>query len=450
MKGWGDMQEQSKPAQRSGIEEVWRFFSSMKLALFVLLILAVASVVGTLLPQDPQTRQPVYDIYHSFWYRGLLGLLSMNLLICSLERIKLIRKALGEPNTKISEAFVKNLKLAGTVRHKASLAETEKVWVEALAAKGYRVFADENEGKKILAADRGRFGVLGSFITHLSFLVIVLGAIYGNFTGFETYLAGVEGQTISMLSLPDIKNFDPEENFSIRINRAWEEGSTSTPGMVKDWYSDLSVIENGKEVFRKRIEVNDPLKWKGVKFYQSSFQAGLPALNFTIEDEKGQKREVTGLEGEVLPLDNNLYLNIQGYVPQFDPNQPQNPQAPNGKPAVLYQVFKNNQQIAYSYQYIGQAAQVENYKVTANGIKTVNMTGLSVRRDPGVPIVWAGSIMMVVGIFLSFMLQHRKIWVVLKQAGNTIIAEYGAQVDKNKLGLEQDLDEILTAVQERG
>lgn len=450
MKGWGDMQEQSKPAQPSGIEEVWRFFSSMKLALFVLLILAVASVVGTLLPQDPQTRQPIYDIYHSFWYRGLLGLLSMNLLICSLERIKLIIKALGEPNTRISEAFVKNLKLSGTVRHKASLAETEKVWVEALAAKGYRVFADEADGKKVLAADRGRFGVLGSFITHLSFLVIVLGAIYGNFTGFETYLSGVEGQTISMLSLPDIKNFDPEENFSVKINRAWEEGSQATPGMIKDWYSDLSVLENGKEVFRKRIEVNDPLKWRGVKFYQSSFQSGVPALNFTIEDDKGQKRELTGMEGEVLSLDSNLYLVIQGYVPQFDPSQPQNPQAPNGKPAVLYQVFKNNQQIAYSYQYIGQAAQVENFKVTANGIRTVNYTGLSVRRDPGVPIVWLGCTLMVIGIFLSFMLQHRKIWVVLKQAGNTVVAEYGAQVDKNKLGLENDLEAILASVQERG
>jgi cytochrome c biogenesis protein ResB len=225
----------------------------------------------------------------------------------------------------------------------------------AIAGRGYRVFKEEDEGITYLAGDKGRFGVIGSFITHLSFIIITLGAIYGGFSGYEGFINAPEGQTFSITNnvqwSTDNKPSANDE-FQVRVNRFWIDYATD--GSVKDYYSNLTVLDQGQEVKTKTIQVNDPLIYKGVKFYQSSYGDS------------------------------------------------------NGTP----------------------------------------YTGLSVRKDPGVNYVWLGCGLMVLGITIAYILQHRKIWVVIKEANGVAIAEIGAITDKNKLALEADFEAIIDAVNE--
>ncbi len=69
-------------------------------------------------------------------------------------------------------------------------------------------------------------------------------------------------------------------------------------------------------------------------------------------------------------------------------------------------------------------------------------------KEPGIPFVWAGSILMVLGIAVTFFMSHRKIWAVLEKKGEGTTVTIGGQTNKNKLGLEERLDNLYLRLQE--
>jgi len=437
--------EEEETQGRDIISEVWKFFSSMKLGLFLLLVIAVASIAGTLMRPDPQTGQLPYDIYGSYWYRGLLGLLCLNLVVCSLNRWRLIKKALGEPRVIVSENYLKKLKNYTLVKDKTDANVMEEVLKETLASKGYRVFTEEVEDKTYVAADKGRHGVLGSFITHIAFVIITLGAIYGGITGFESYFNAGEGQTVDIGSLQGVKNFSSEDNFQVRVNKVWMDFKPN--GQVADYFSDLSVMVNGQEKLRKTIEVNDPLVYNGVKFYQSNMG---PAINVTMKftDKEGQESLFQlGQESSITIPGTNLTVLFSRFNPDFDPNNPWQPKSdqPNN-PAVLYEIFRGQQRIDNNFTLLNNPLKFDEGSIMFTDFQSGYFTGLSVRKDPGVPIVWIGCAVMVVGMFISLFWQHRKIWAVISESKGLTTIELGGITEKNKLGLENDFNAVVDSL----
>lgn len=445
------IESEDRESGTNGITEVWNFFSSMKLGLILFLIIAAAAIVGTLIPPDPETNLPKFNIYGQIWFRGLLGLLCMNLLVCSLNRWKFISRALGNPKARVSENYLKKLKQFSSIRKKGNLAGMVGSLEAALKEKGYRVFKEEDDGTTFLAADKGRVGVLGSFVTHLSFLIITAGAIYGGFTGYEGFVNALEGQSFSLtrdVSWSTAHRPDPDEEFQVKVNRFWIDYRTD--GSVKDYYSDLTVIDQGQEKTKKVIEVNDPLNYKGVKFYQSSFgpanrvtakvasKKAMQENEYTVYEENGFRVEGTDTEVRVLR-----------FIPDFDPSNPGQSRSnlPNN-PAVIYELLKGGQSVETNYKLLNVPIQTDDATVTFTGYQVGNYTGLSVRKDPGVPIVWTGSGLMVLGMLISYLWQHRKIWAVVREANGITIADIGATTDKNKLGLENDFNAIVDTVQD--
>ncbi|MHB8172332.1 MAG: cytochrome c biogenesis protein ResB [Thermincolia bacterium] len=440
--------EDIEPEDNQGkdiVAEVWNFFSSMKLGLFLLLAISVASIVGTLMAPDPQTGQLPYNLYGSYWYRGLLGLLCMNLLVCSLNRWKLITKALGEPRVAVSENYLKKLKNYTLIKDKTDASTLEEVLKESLSAKGYRVFSDEKNDKTIIAADKGRFGVLGSFATHISFIIITLGTIAGNVSGFETYFNAAEGQVVDVQTLPDIKNFSPEDNFQVRVNKVWMEYRDD--GQVSDYFSDLTVLENGKEIQTKTIEVNDPLVYNGVKFYQSNMG---PVVEVTMKytDKQGKDTTLNLGEGATVNIpDTDLTVVFSRFNPDYDPNNPMQPKSnqPNN-PAVLYELHRGQNMVDRNFTPLDKAVTIEEGNFSFSNLQQGYFTGLSVRKDPGVPIVWLGCGIMVLGMCISLFWQHRKVWAVISESKGLTSIELGGTTDKNKLGLENDFNAVVDSL----
>lgn len=433
--------EEQQQGGANGVQEIWRFFSSMKLGLALLLIISVASVVGTLLPQNPETRMPLYDIYGSIWYRSLLAVLCLNLVVCSLNRLKFIKRSLGVPKTKVSDNFLKKLANYTVIKERVTETTAATNLTTALKGQGYRVFTETEDGTTYVVGDKGRYGVLGSFITHIAFVVIALGAIIGNVTGFESYLMALEGNTYTFSS-DVVRNafaVDPADDFKIKVNDFTVKYQSDgwTP---KDYLSDLSVLDNnGKEVERKIIEVNTPLVVNGVKFYQSSFG---PVVDVKYVGSDGQNQTFTVQEGDTLPLPGtDEQLTIMRYNPDYNPNNPMQPNSQEPKnPAVVYRLIKAGQAQDIQVQMFNKAMNVTGGTVEFAGRY---YTGLSVRRDPGVPTVIFGCIVLTLGTFLSLFWQHRKIWGVIKQHNNMVTIELGGVTEKNKLALENDFNRIV-------
>lgn len=431
------------------INIIWKFFSSMKLGIFLLIIIAIASIVGTLiLKPDPYTGVADYNsFYGAIWFRFLLFLLTMNLLVCSIARLKPIMKAMEMPKADFNEGFVKKVKNAVTFKTQTTTSGAENALEQTLKNFGYRVNSKCDEEKVFLAADKGRMGVWGSFITHIAFVVIIIGAIIGNLYGFDGYINGLEGETFSLRDVRGVKNVDSSDYFEVRVDDFRLEMSPS--GMPKDYFSDLVVIENGQEVLKKTIEVNDPLKYKGVVFYQSSY-GQVTDIKGKFDTETGQTQEISMYEGGAAALQGtDLYVKAVKFIPDYDPAYGTETKSPNpNNPAVVYAIFRGQETIDMNVVKLNTPIQVQGGTVEFTGFDAREYTGLQVKRDPGVPVVWLGCGLLVFGMTLSFVIQQRKVWAVISEEKGRAIVDLGGVTMKNKMAFQKEFQSIVENVKE--
>ena len=432
------MEENSKDLS----ERVWRAFSSMTLGLALLGIIAFVSAIGTVIPQEamePEKAQAVSafwrmlgftHLFSSLWFRLLLGLLCINLVVCSVQRLKSIYQRTFKltPPSSLERVPQKNrLVVQGDF---ASLRESVQ---EVLIQKGFRfTLSDQSDSWSFIAIKR-RLGNWGSLITHLSFVVLVIGALLGSFLGFKGYFMEGAGTTIPIQAI-EVSKGKVSETFSVRINSA--EDRMLPNGERDNWYTDMSILENGQEVARKTLWVNNPFNYKGVTFYQASFANG--AL-FTAEIN-GQKNPV------VLRDQGQSYYKAPGtdlyLVTAIDPS------SSSLKPGVLYQVYKGSgvDPIQSGKLTSGQTIDVQGkYKLTFDSL--AGFTGLQVKKDPGVAVIWLGCALLLGGLLLSFYWQPVVISGVL-QSKNGIngTLTVGALSGKVTVSARQALEQFVSSV----
>lgn len=381
---------------KSSVEKIWDIFSSMKLGLALLGMIAFVAGIGTLFPQidqDPEKANEVNQIwqtlgfthvYSTVWFRLLLGLLCINLIVCSVQRFQGIYVRTFKPRPPANPSQVPQKIQEGLSGDAESLRRSVE---RSLKDKGYRVTVEEKEGNWSFLAVKRRWGNWGSLLTHIAFVILVLGALLGSFLGFKGYFMAGAGSTVNIQNI-QLSKGSVKENFSVRINSA--EDRFLPNGERDNWYTDMSIIENGQEVARKTISVNHPFTYQGVTFYQANFANGVKLtadvkgskIPVTLRDRRGNYFQAPGTD---------LYL-----VAAAMKNDPQ-------KPIILYQVYKGNgaQPIQTGQLTGGQTVDIQGaYQLTLDG--NAGFTGLQVKRDPGVVIIWLGCALLLGGLLLSF------------------------------------------------
>src|SRR5512134_3154715 len=269
----------------SPMDRVWDFFISVKLAIVTLIILAIASIFGTVVEQNqpPEKYHQIYedwafalmdrlslfDMYHSWWFLLLLVLFTVNLTCCTLDRFPRVLKVVRNPRTKLDESLEKTLSLSDRWKKKGAVADWAAKYSEALSSAFAKPRVTEEGGEVHLYAETGVAGRFGVYVTHLSIIIIFIGAIAGNVLGFKGYVNIPEGESVSSVPVRGGSRMQAL-GFTVRCNSFRVE--TYPSGQPKAYISDLSVIEGGREVLRKKdVVVNDPLQYKGIWFYQSSY-----------------------------------------------------------------------------------------------------------------------------------------------------------------------------------
>ena len=249
------MEENSKGM----IDRIWSTFSSMKLGLALLGIIAFVAGIGTVIPQeamDAGKAQAVgglwktlgfTHLYSSLWFRLLLGLLCINLIVCSTKRLRsLYRRTFRlTPPSKLAQVPQKNRLVV-----QGELATLRKSVQEVLIQKGFRFTLSDQSDRLSFIAIKRRLGNWGSLITHLSFVVLVVGALLGSLLGFKGSFTEGAGKTIPIQAIKLSKG-TVSETFSVRINSAEDRFLPS--GERDNWYTDMSILENGQEVARDTL-----------------------------------------------------------------------------------------------------------------------------------------------------------------------------------------------------
>ena len=432
---------------------VWRFFASVRLALFTLLILATTSIIGTLIPQKnppefyieafgQRTAQffqmlDVPDMYNSWWFISLLLLFSINLIVCTIDRLPNVWQMVVMNNLDTDPERLEKMPHRQVFHARGDAATLADTAATLLAKNGWKAQMASKPAGPLLFSQKNAWSRLGVYAVHFSILVIFAGAILGSTLGFKAGVMLPEGRVTDTVYETGTGNPLPLgftlrcDNFNVSF---YADGATP-----KEFRSDLSVLENGKVTIDKRpIIVNDPLSYKGITFYQSSYEP-MQGFNVVITNKAtktsqtfqipfGQK--INWKEGGIdFGVINQEVRSRMGDVNRlkvwfFDGQ---------GEPSIFW--MDNN-----ATQTISRPAATYEFEASQ-----VYATGLQVAKDPGVWTVYAGCILMLIGLYVAFFLSHRRIWVYITReeaADRCRILVCGAS-SKNKIAFEKEFTALV-------
>lgn len=440
--------------------ELVEFFASIKLAMFLFLVLAVTATIGTVIQQGerPDTYVKEYgeeayrwflrlgftDVYHTWWFTSLLGLLCVNSLTCFYKRFPAVWRSTRQDKVGVSLAFVRGMKQRAEVTVGAPKEAVAEQMVQMFAEKGYRVLAKNEPGEVTLYATKGIMGRVGAHAAHLSATVIVLGGLIGSYYGFQEFGVCLEGQTYHI----------PRGNFDLRVDKFWIDYYDN--GAVKSYNSTLTVIDQDGPVTTKTITVNDPLVYKGIWFYQSSYGDAwdrIEVARLNIKEKATDKVVKTidlEWQKEATVQDLDLKLSMTDFVADFAFNSTEkkvySKTVEHANPAIRLAINERNAVqatpwIFYQYPDLFEI-QGSKYQFELVGYKPKKFTGLQIAKNPGINIVWIGSTMIVVGITLSSFIYHRRLWVKIipEQAGVSV--HVGGATHKSQIDFQKEFRKL--------
>ncbi len=437
---------------------IWDTLISIKLAIWTIILLAVTSILGTVIEQNQppekylqiyedwaynlMNRLNVFDMYHSWWFLLLLCVFTVNITCCTVDRLPRVIRGLRKPKLTLDGSMENALPLAERWKNRGTVSQWTETYKTALGRAFAASTVTEADGAVHLYAEKGVYSRFGAYATHAGIVVVFVGAIIGNVFGFKSYTNIPDGQEVSHLDTRANEHINLP--FAVRNNRFWVE--TYPSGQPKTYASDLSVIENGREVLRKTITVNNPLRYKGVWFYQSSYgKEGGATARVTARRQDGTRLD--------LSLSPNAPVQIAGYGTVRGVNYAQDHQGMG--PALELVVAKPGQPESSLWIVQGRPDMDRGRKdavaFSFGGLaeNTRMYTGLQVAKDPGVNVVWLGCLLLTAGMMVSFFVSHRRIWIRLSAGphGKVDVTAAGS-ANRNRPAFEKAFAAIVSAVRE--
>lgn len=442
--------------KRGFTESLWDFFCSLKLSISLLIGLALTSIIGTVVPQGnipPEYLQTIseskfklyqslsfFDMYHSWWFMLLLYLLTVNLVACSIKRLPRVWKMVSEPQLVMDEGFEKSLANTFEIKLSGDASSQKEKLKRFLKAEMGEPVVTEKDGVCHLFVQKNPWCRLGVYVVHLSIIVVFIGALIGSFFGYKAFVNIVEGTSVDTVFTAKEKPI--KLDFSVRCeNFAVTYYNTGAP---KEFKSVLTVLENGKPVqgYEKvPVIVNDPLSYKGITFYQSSYgQADEgSAYHFNISRRgAGGSAHLDLKKGEVATMTGGATLevleaaqDVRQFMPEFSGPAAKVRLAMPGKAPESFIVFKNHPEI--EEQRRGELV------IQYAGADEKLYTGLQVAKDPGVWVVWFGCTLMVIGIMMAFFMSHNRVWIRLAN-GRAVM---GGTASKNPAAFENKFEDLV-------
>jgi cytochrome c biogenesis protein len=424
---------------------IWGFFASMKTAVVFLLVLAVVSVYGTLVEQYPALRVfGVTDLYHTVFYTFLLALIGISLAVCSINRFGSTWRAMFHPKVTVSDKQIagmmraETLSWAGDVGAAADKAET------ALRAGSYHLLRADENGVSVLYAARGRLSIWGPYLTHLSVLVIFVGAILGNRLGLDGITVIKEG---GYTDTAYVRKTEREKDLGFRVALQKFTIQHDAQHNPTAYQSDLEILDGGRLVTRKVIDVNHPLTYEGVSFFQSDY--GLTSvllkvtgpngetawLPFDVDTQTEMQRKRYSMPGiafkQITMGRKKLTVYVRDIVPDYIGGEEINASDLPINPAIL--VMVNDRLPEYKgldawsdrvWLTESESASLKGYKITLDNV--ADYTVLQVVRNPGLPIVYTGFGLMLVGVFVSFYVTRKVVRIRVSASKTGALVAVGA------------------------
>ena len=407
-----------------------------------------------------------FDMYHAWWFQLLLIMLTANIVVCSIDRLSATWKIIFPKNPPFNIDRFRKLRNKTRFNVKQSPEHLKQLFEPIVAkAYGYRRI-DTSDAGIHLFAEKGRWTRLGVYIVHLSVLLLLLGGLVGSFFGFEGFVNIPEGESTRSVRLMKTGQTIPLD-FEIKCEDF--DLSFYPNGMPKEYRSTLAIIEQGQEVLKKDIIVNDPLRYKGINIFQSSYGKMAPESHkqetahpppsmddeiqmvFTSQ-ESGMVYRLTTKIGQPLKIpEGGGQFIIMEYSPAADFMGQNIGEAfigiltpPQGEPqkVTLPLKFPNFDKMRRGKMVIVVMHEPKSKMPPAQEAPERYYTGLQVTSDPGVGLVYSGFIIMIVGCFITFFMSHQRVCIEIVPGQKKTRVIISGTANKNKLGMENKVKKM--------
>ena len=455
---------------RQAGRKIWQTLSSVKTGVILLIITVIVAASGTVILQRPMTdadeMQRAYsshtlrlldaigltDVYHAWWFVTLLLLVSLSIVAASIQRFPNSWRYFARPYKSPDESFRKTL---GTQKRIAIEDEEAGVLAaaRALRKQGLKEELVITDERVSLFAERNRISEMAVYVVHASLLLIFLGGIVDGLFGWRGMVSLTEGQVSNQIAMKDgrVRSLP----FAVRCDGAGQENYSD--GTPKRWWSKLAVVEKGQEIQRKEIVVNDPLVYRGIRFYQASYGANgkVDKLSLTATPTKGNgaAKPMSLSLNESAPLDADSTVRFVEFIPDYVVRDGQvytrSEQVEN--PAVHFIVQSRQSGKSINVWLPPIAGFAENalspYSFDVQDLKMGYFTGLEVSHEPGQWAVWSGVILMGIGLAFVFYMVHVRFWVVpVRDAAGRLALWVGGTANKNRDVFEQRFQKLVDEI----
>lgn len=455
------VQVAAAPRQRDLYDAAWDLFTSVKIAIAIIVLLAAFTLVGTLLIQpvqtvderlltDPSQRLAflefaqlrygflagalappelrdltvglmyligLFDVFNAPWFRALLVVLAVSVIMCTLNRLEPVWRTLRQPIVRRDPLHYES------ARNRRVLAALDPATAaRALRAWRYRVLVQRDpDGTAYLLGDRHAWARLGTLASHSALLLLILSGAVGSLFNFRVDIA------IPDLGSKPVFGVGTVNNITVRSERF--VATFREDGTPSDFYTDVVLIQNGGEVKRHRVRVNDPLRYGGLTFHQLSFGK---AVDLEIRDA----RSGHVLLSEVVPFVDEI-----GGVP-FEFRQIPNRDErlflalpPRDTPFLALQLLRGDAPVANATLEVGDEARVGDYQLVFR--RPTQYTVIRVARNSGEALLWVAAALFIGGVLATFWWPRRRVWLRLRASDTVLTGTADRTFD-----IESELDRL--------
>jgi cytochrome c biogenesis protein len=460
------------PSLQSAIRSTWKTLSSIKTGVILIILVVIFSAAGTVILQRPMTEPDdmvrayspamlrfldatgLTDVYHTRWFLSLMALVSLSIIAASVERFPNAWRFFARPYKSPDEGFRRVLPVQAHIAIKdeeQGLTAAERAF-RHIHLKSERIVRPDRFS---LFAERNRISEMAVYIVHASLILIFFGTIVDGLYGWRGFLmltAGTEGNQVEMRN--GASRMLP---FSIRCDGTGEE--TYTDGTPKRWWSKLAVVDGDHEVSSKEIVVNDPLVYQGVRFYQASYgrtgKLDRLVLNAIPRNGTANAQEISVAPNQIVSLDGDTKVQVAEFIPDYVVEDGHVYARSNEvvNPAVHLIVTSSKSEKAVNFWLPEIPSIAENssspYNFEPKDLKTGVFTGLEVSHEPGQWAVWAGVVLMAIGLTFVFYVVHVRYWVVpVQDARGNLALWIGGSANRNRDAFQQTFRKFVQQIEQ--
>ena len=393
-------------------QKIFRLVADLRFSIFLLLLISLFSILGTIIEQDQSLEiyktnypltNPVFGFltwdrilkfgldhtYKTWWFFTLIFLFGLSLISCTfLQQLPSLKIARRCQFFRTTGQFYR-LKIFTTLNNFSFTKILSRI-----KKNQYSIFQQKN----IIYCYKGLIGRIAPILVHFSMILVLLGTIVGSLFGFKAQEIVPKTESFHIQNILNNGQLTVIPKTSARINDFWITYTKNRT--VSQFYSDISVLDyQGNETQRKTISVNYPLIHKSVYYYQTDWNL----IGLRFQNEQNEIIEY--------PLINLLNNQNKVWLTWISNNKSLN----EGIIAIVDNLEGYCSIYDETGRFLGniEVNETVNFKSPLTLVEIISSTGLQIKTDPGIPIIYSGFFFLMLSTLISY-ITYSQIWIIQK------------------------------------